>query len=31
MEGAWFFKIKPSDPSQMDDYMDENAYKEFIG
>ena len=28
---AWFFKIKPSDPSQMDDYMDENAYKEFIG
>lgn len=28
---AWFFKIKPSDLSQMDDYMDEAAYKEFIG
>ena len=28
---AWFFKIKPSDPSQMDDYMDEAAYKKFIG
>ncbi|WP_299842060.1 glycine cleavage system protein GcvH [uncultured Roseovarius sp.] len=28
---AWFFKLKPSDPSQMDDYMDEAAYKKFIG
>ncbi len=28
---AWFFKIKASDPSQMDDYMDEAAYKAFIG
>ena len=28
---AWFFKIKPSDPGQMDDYMDETAYKAFIG
>ena len=28
---AWFFKMKPSDPSQMDDYMDEAAYKDFIG
>ncbi len=28
---AWFFKMKISDPSQMDDYMDEDAYKEFIG
>ena len=28
---AWFFKIKASDPSQMDDYMDEAAYKTFIG
>jgi glycine cleavage system H protein len=27
---AWFFKIKASDPSQMDDYMDEAAYKTFI-
>ena len=28
---AWFFKMKPSDLSPMDDYMDEAAYKEFIG
>ncbi|TDK52134.1 glycine cleavage system protein GcvH [Antarcticimicrobium luteum] len=28
---AWFFKIKPSDLSPMDDYMDEAAYKKFIG
>ena len=28
---AWFFKIKASDLSQMDDYMDEAAYKAFIG
>ncbi|WP_101065897.1 glycine cleavage system protein GcvH [Roseovarius salinarum] len=28
---AWFFKMKPGDPSQMDDYMDEAAYKEFVG
>lgn len=27
---GWFFKIKPSDPSQMDTYMDETAYKAFI-
>jgi glycine cleavage system H protein len=27
---GWFFKIKPSDPSQMDDYMDEAAYNAFI-
>lgn len=27
---AWFFKIKPSEPSQMDDYMDEAAYKDMI-
>lgn len=27
---AWFFKMKPSDPGQMDDYMDEAAYKTFI-
>lgn len=27
---GWFFKIKPSDPSQMDDYMDEAAYKAMI-
>ncbi len=29
--GGWIFKIKASDASQMDDYMDEAAYKEFIG
>ena len=27
---GWFFKLKPSDPSQMDDYMDEAAYKAMI-
>jgi glycine cleavage system H protein len=28
---AWFFKIKASDLGQMDDYMDEAAYKDFVG
>jgi glycine cleavage system H protein len=28
---AWFFKIKAEDVSVMDDYMDEAAYKDFIG
>lgn len=28
---AWFFKMKASDLSPMDDYMDEAAYKDFIG
>jgi glycine cleavage system H protein len=28
---AWFFKMKVSDPSQMDEFMDEAAYKDFIG
>ena len=27
---GWFFKIKASDPSQMDDMMDKAAYKEMI-
>ncbi|WP_085308052.1 glycine cleavage system protein GcvH [Planktotalea arctica] len=27
---GWFFKIEPSDPSQMDDLMDEAGYKKFI-
>ena len=31
LEGGWFFKIKPSDPSQMDEYMDEAAYNKLIG
>jgi glycine cleavage system H protein len=28
---AWFFKIKISDASQMDEFMDEAGYKKFIG
>ena len=28
---AWFFKIKVDDLSVLDDYMDEDAYKELIG
>lgn len=28
---AWFFKMKVSDPSQMDEFMDEAAYQKFIG
>ncbi|PUB18847.1 glycine cleavage system protein GcvH [Yoonia sediminilitoris] len=28
---GWFFKIKPSDPSQMDSYLDEAAYQALIG
>ena len=28
---AWFLKMKASDPSQMDDLMDEAGYKDFIG
>ncbi|MEZ8007633.1 MAG: glycine cleavage system protein GcvH [Amylibacter sp.] len=28
---AWFFKMKLTDPSEMDDLMDEDAYKELIG
>ncbi|WP_163847223.1 glycine cleavage system protein GcvH [Pseudooceanicola aestuarii] len=31
MGEAWFFKIKPSDPSQMDDYMSEAEYNKMIG
>ena len=27
---GWFFKIKAEDASQMDEYMDEAAYKEMI-
>jgi glycine cleavage system H protein len=26
---AWFFKIKAEDLSQLDDYLDEDAYKEL--
>ena len=28
---AWFFKIKTTDAAPMDEYMDEAAYKSFIG
>lgn len=28
---CWFFKMKVEDLSVMDDYMDEAAYKDFIG
>ena len=28
---GWFFKIKPSDPSQMDDYLSEEQYMKLIG
>lgn len=28
--GAWFFKIKVEDASQIDAYMDEDAYQEMI-
>nr|ABY79045.1 glycine cleavage system H protein [endosymbiont of Ridgeia piscesae] len=27
---AWFFKMKPADMSQLDEMMDEAAYKKFI-
>lgn len=27
---AWFFKMKASDPSQMDEFMDEAAYQAYI-
>ncbi|MFC3059250.1 glycine cleavage system protein GcvH [Paenirhodobacter populi] len=29
--GAWFFKIRPTEMSQIDDYMSEDEYKDFIG
>ena len=28
---AWFFKMKVADMSALDDFMDEAAYKDFIG
>ena len=27
---AWFFKMKPADPAEMENFMDEAAYKKFI-
>tara|TARA_R100001369_G_C3272673_1_gene160352 strand:+ start:53 stop:412 length:360 start_codon:yes stop_codon:yes gene_type:complete len=29
-DAGWFFKIRPSNPSQMDAYMDEAAYHAMI-
>ena len=29
--GAWFFKMKVEDMGQLDEFMDEDAYKEMIG
>jgi glycine cleavage system H protein len=29
-EGAWFFRIKIEDASELDEHMDEDAYQEFI-
>ncbi|QOL81561.1 glycine cleavage system protein GcvH [Pseudooceanicola spongiae] len=31
MGDAWFFKIKPSEPEQMDEYLDEAEYNRLIG
>ncbi|QIE45569.1 glycine cleavage system protein GcvH [Pseudohalocynthiibacter aestuariivivens] len=31
MGDGWMFKMKASDATQMDDYMDEAAYKKFVG
>lgn len=28
---AWFFKMKPANMSDLDEFMDEAAYKDFIG
>ena len=30
MGDAWFFKMKPSDPSQIEDYMTEDEYNKLI-
>jgi glycine cleavage system H protein len=30
MGDAWFFKMIPSEPAQMDEYMDEAAYKKYV-
>jgi len=27
---GWFFRMKPSDPAQLDEFMDEAAYARFI-
>ena len=30
MDEAWFFKMKPSDPSQIEEYMTEDEYNKLI-
>ncbi len=30
LDKGWFFRIKPADMADLDDYMDENEYKEHI-
>ncbi|MEE2862039.1 MAG: glycine cleavage system protein GcvH [Pseudomonadota bacterium] len=29
--GAWFFRLKPSDASALEGFMDEDAYKALVG
>ncbi|HEU0222408.1 MAG TPA: glycine cleavage system protein GcvH [Paracoccaceae bacterium] len=29
--GAWFFRMRPEDASELDEFLDEAAYKELIG
>ncbi len=29
-EDGWFFKLRVTDPSELDELMDERAYKEFV-
>ena len=31
MGEAWFFKIKPSNPSQVEEYMTEDEYNKLLG
>ena len=30
LEGGWFFRMRIEDPSVLDEFMDEAAYKDFI-
>ncbi len=30
LDGAWFFRVAPSNPAEMDELMDEGAYLKFI-
>jgi glycine cleavage system H protein len=30
MQQGWFFKIKPSDPLELDDLLDENEYQSLL-